>query len=61
MGEPNPGSDEARARGCACPVIDNGHGRGSGRLDDDGKPLFWVMHGCPLHDEVAEHSEVPHG
>ena len=24
----NPGSDEAIAAGCTCPVIDNGHGRG---------------------------------
>lgn len=32
--EPNPGSDEAIASGCTCPVIDNGHGRGyMGRPD----------------------------
>lgn len=47
--EPNPGSDEARAKGCRCPILDNGHGRGSGRTGDDGKPLFWVNVECPLH------------
>lgn len=46
---PNPGSPEARQQGCTCPVIDNGHGRGSGRTDEQGKPLFWIAEGCPLH------------
>lgn len=26
--QPKPGSDEAIASGCTCPVMDNGHGRG---------------------------------
>ena len=42
---PNPGSPEAVAKGCTCPVIDNHHGRGFGV---DGKQ-FWMDGGCPLH------------
>ena len=40
---PTPGSPEAVARGCTCPVIDNHHGRGV-------KPgVFWINKDCPLH------------
>lgn len=27
-----PGSDTARAQGCTCPVLDNGHGHNTGRM-----------------------------
>ena len=47
--EPNPGSDEAIAQGCSCPVMDNGHGRGW-----QGGPGFVISTGCPLHGEVAQ-------
>ena len=43
---PNPGSREAIALGCRCPVIDNGHGRNG--------PPFWIRDDCPLHG--ARHS-----
>lgn len=44
---PNPGSDEAIALGCTCPVMDNAHGDG---IDDgEGGRLFWKRAGCPLH------------
>lgn len=43
---PNPGSDEAVALGCTCPVLDNG--RGGGAWGDPG--LFWYSAGCPVHD-----------
>lgn len=47
----NPGSDEAIEKGCRCPVMDNGHGRGCGMFDEKtGDPLFWINEGCPLHD-----------
>ena len=46
---PNPGSDEALEMGCTCPVMDNGHGKGSGWKEDDGSPVFWIMDDCPLH------------
>jgi hypothetical protein len=43
---PNPGSPEARAIGCRCPVLDNGHGAGMpGRYG----PLFWVSPECGVH------------
>lgn len=42
---PNPGSPEAIAKGCKCPVIDNGHGRGW-----LGQPNVFVYSGaCPFH------------
>lgn len=42
----NPGSDGARIKfSCSCPVIDNGHGRGSGW----GPDMFWINEQCPLH------------
>ena len=46
---PNPGSDEALDMGCTCPVLDNGHGRGSGYINEDGVPAFWTNADCPLH------------
>ena len=43
--KPNPGSDEAIALGCTCPVLDNGHGHGYW-----GQPgIFVYTRGCPLH------------
>ena len=42
MNTPPPGSDEAIALGCTCPVLDNGHGK---RTDG----LFWICEDCPLH------------
>lgn len=46
---PNPGSDAALDMGCACPVLDNGHGRGSGP--------FWVSGDCPLHGNPSPHTD----
>jgi hypothetical protein len=45
LGEPPyPGSDEALAAGCRCPVLDNGN---VGLARDRGG---WIMVlGCPLH------------
>lgn len=42
---PNPGSPEAYALGCKCPILDNGHGRGSGW----GPGKFWINGDCPMH------------
>ena len=44
---PNPGSDEAVAQGCTCPVLDNGRGRGAYQID--GVWQFWIDWACPLH------------
>ena len=51
----NPGSDEAIAAGCACPVMDNGHGRGylGGVQDDTGQTVFVISGDCPLHGNDA--------
>lgn len=52
---PNPGSDEAVARGCTCPVIDNAHGRGF-----RGSPWQFVMvAGCPLHMPLPDDDGQP--
>lgn len=42
---PNPGSDEAIAMGCTCPVIDNHYGRGYRGTEG----VFVYMETCPLH------------
>ncbi len=43
---PNPGSDEARKRGCTCPVIDNNYGKGFPYGDEQ---CFYINTSCPLH------------
>lgn len=45
---PNPGSREARDKGCACPVIDNGYGRGY-RYAPGTETQFVIHPDCPLH------------
>lgn len=42
---PNPGSDEAIAQGCTCPVLDNEHGRGYMGIPN----VFVRSEKCPLH------------
>lgn len=48
----NPGSPEAVAKGCTCPVIDNHHGKGVPAGDLLHRE-FWVTEGCPLHGQAA--------
>ena len=44
--KPNPGSKEAIEKGCTCPVLDNGHGKGyMGQKD-----VFVFNAECPLHN-----------
>ena len=55
---PNPGSDEARAQGCECPILDNEYGRGipwprADGLDPREYPSFYVNDECPLHGKPA--------
>lgn len=45
---PAPGSDDARALGCSCPVSDNGRGQGVWTTRD-GRPLYWFASDCPVH------------
>lgn len=54
--KPNPGSDEAIAAGCTCPVMDNHHGAG---VMHDGETVFWFDYDCfdydcPLHGFAEE-------
>lgn len=42
---PNPGSDEAIAKGCTCPVLDNNHGNKDG-------DAFWIDLKCPIHGRL---------
>ena len=44
--KPNPGSDEAMAMGCTCPVLDNNHGR---HVPWPGG--YWVNEDCPIHGD----------
>lgn len=48
---PNPGSDKAVKKGCTCPIMDNGRGKGFG----DGK--FWINGSCPLHGMKEKNDE----
>lgn len=49
MDVPNPGSDEAVAAGCTCPVMDNGRGDPEiGRIRG-----FYCMVDCPVHGSLA--------
>ena len=45
--KPNPGSKEAEAQGCTCPVIDNGYGKGCYKVDG-----FIINMKCPLHQNL---------
>lgn len=47
---PNPGSPEARERGCICAVLDNCHGRFA-PFPPDG---WYITMGCPVHSPEAE-------
>ena len=48
---PNPGSDEALAIGCKCPVMDNCHGKG---YLVAGSGSFCIREDCPVHGKAAQ-------
>lgn len=50
--KPTPGSDEARAIGCTCPVMDNNHGKRPGPWG------WWIEERCPLHGDGRELAPV---
>lgn len=50
---PNPGSDEARALGCCCPVMDNNRGKRAPYIDDRGEGHYWITDACELHYKPA--------
>lgn len=49
-----PGSPEAIAAGCLCPVLDNRHGVG---WFVRGQVQYWYAEDCPLHGALAETQE----
>lgn len=51
---PAPGSPEAVAKGCTCPIADNHHGRGP---QGKGGP-YWINENCPLHSLSAKQRAV---
>lgn len=51
----NPGSAEAQAQGCRCPVIDNEHGRGYMGMVG----VFVIMGNCPIHADML--NKPPNG
>lgn len=57
----NPGSDEARAAGCICAVLDNGRGRVPYMgWNEDGTGNWSVRADCPMHGCLApENVEGP--
>ncbi len=50
MSKLNPGSPEAKKKGCTCPIIDNHYGAG---FLYGGKKSWWINEGCPLHDKTV--------
>jgi hypothetical protein len=51
--KPNPGSPEAGKLGCKCPVLDNGHGKGSYM---GGPGTFIISGDCQLHGQRLQSS-----
>jgi hypothetical protein len=54
-GTPNPGSEEAVAAGCTCPVIDNHYGRGARGVAGE----FYFDLSCPVHREAWMEALAP--
>jgi len=55
MPEPNPGSEQALALGCLCPIMDNWRGRAAPYPPDG-----WVIvQGCPVHAPERTEEEAP--
>ena len=58
VNKPAPGSTEAIALGCICPVLDNAHGRG---YLGDGERFGWVVvESCPIHGKERKNESAPH-
>jgi hypothetical protein len=50
---PPPGSTEAQAQGCTCPVADNKFGKGQPSENGD-SANYWVRTDCPVHDKLVD-------
>jgi len=49
---PPPGSTEAQALGCTCPIKDNRYGRGQPSPEGDAAN-YWISTDCPVHDKLT--------
>lgn len=49
MSDPNPGSEDARSRGCKCPAMDNNRGKWAPYIDEHGEGHYWISAACELH------------
>lgn len=49
MTVPPPGSPDALAQGCRCPIIDNHYGAGFGEHPESGLPMYVFNADCPMH------------
>ena len=56
----NPGSKEAYAKGCTCPIIDNRYGAGFGPSLPY-NPLFVISENCPIHGGRREKCLINQG
>jgi hypothetical protein len=54
--KPHPGSREAEAEGCNCPVLDNSYGKG--RYGDGEAFGWWINFRCPIHGDRRLLSEA---
>jgi hypothetical protein len=50
---PNPGSSQALALGCTCPVLDNNHGEYPPFPPDS----WWINGSCPMHSPGLERED----
>lgn len=51
---PAPGSDEAVAQGCECPILDNARGQG---FMYAGKKSYWISGACPMHGQQGKEND----
>ncbi len=49
---PNPGSEEAVAMGCSCPIWDNHYGKGLPPPYPQNPVNFWINTTCKLHGSL---------
>ncbi len=49
----SPGSPEAVAKGCTCPITDNAHGLGVPGADGN----YWITDDCPIHGRKEEEED----
>jgi hypothetical protein len=50
---PAPGSDDALACGCTCPIVLNRHGEGIGQVGAEPCFWYWLDHRCLVHGHLT--------